>query len=81
MHILAAILDPSDNGFDITDIATIVAILGGATAILAAAAKWAGKVMRRMIREELETWTKPIQPEANGGLSLPDVARTTAQTQ
>lgn len=35
------------------------------------------RLLRGVIREEIEEATKPIHPSANGGLSLADVARKT----
>ncbi len=43
--------------------------------------RWWMKLMRKMVREELSEATRPIHPEANGGLSLPDVARKTDQLE
>jgi hypothetical protein len=37
--------------------------------------------MKAIIKEEISAATAPIHPEANGGLSLPDVARKTERLQ
>lgn len=37
--------------------------------------------MKAMMREEIAQATAPIQPGANGGLSLPDVARRTEKLE
>ena len=61
---------------------SVAALVSMATALLA----WLGSkrearlrdeaaATRDLIRKELLALTKPIQPGANGGLSLPDVAR------
>jgi len=50
---------------------TITSILVGALAVVG---RWLGKWLRRVIREEVETYTSLIQPTSNGGKSLPDVA-------
>jgi hypothetical protein len=65
----------SDNVFDVGDMAII---LGFAVAVVSAAtglSRWWLKQLRRTIHDEIEEYTQPIQPTANGGLSLPDVAR------
>lgn len=65
----------SDNVFDVGDMAII---LGFAVAVVSAAtglSRWWLRQLRRTIHDEIEEYTQPIQPTANGGLSLPDVAR------
>jgi hypothetical protein len=68
--------EPGSAGvFDVGDMAIM---LGFALAVIGAAtgfSRWWLKQLRRTIHEEVEEYTKPIQPSANGGLSLPDVAR------
>lgn len=69
--------DPGGDGWDIEDVAKIlgvIALIGGFVAAV-------GRVMLRSldkhmsgIAERLDERTKPIQPTANGGKSLPDVA-------
>ena len=68
--------EPGQNGtLDIGDISAIfmffLAVVGAVTAL----SRWWLKQLRVMIREEVEEFTKPIQPTANGGKSLPDIAR------
>lgn len=68
--------EPGQNGtLDIGDISAIfmffLAVVGAVTAL----SRWWLKQLRVMIREEVEEFTKPIQPHANGGKSLPDVNR------
>jgi Flp pilus assembly protein TadD len=53
---------------------TILAITGTAVVVLSALGGFGVYV----IRGEIAKATKPIQPEANGGKSLPDVAANTA---
>lgn len=53
-------------------------ILGFALTVIGAAtglSRWWLRQLRKTIHEEVEEYTAPIQPTANGGLSLPDVAR------
>lgn len=73
---LAEFFDPNSNGFDITDVGAIIVVILFATPIVVfvwkkAARRFAGMI-RRIVKEELETFTKPIQKSANGGKSLPD---------
>jgi len=65
----------SSNTFDIGDMAIILGfaltVIGAATGL----SRWWLRQLRKTIHEEVEEYTAPIQPTANGGLSLPDVAR------
>jgi hypothetical protein len=68
--------EPGQSGqLDIGDLSALfmffLAVVGAVTAL----SRWWLKQLRKMIREEVQEFTKPIQPTANGGLSLPDVAR------
>jgi len=81
MHILASIFDPADNGFDITDAAALLGFLVLIVGTIVGLLKWTASLVRNIVREELEAFTRPIQPTANGGLSLPDVARMTFENQ
>lgn len=83
MHILAAILDPSNNGFDIGDLSVllgIVVLIGG---LFAAVTKWNAKrvaKVRSQERAEMEERIKAavehvavkVQPQ-NGGTGWGDV--------
>ena len=51
---------------------TILSILLGGMAVLA---RWFSKWLRAVIKEEISEHTYLISPNANGGLSLPDVSR------
>lgn len=65
----------TDNAFDVGDMAII---LGFAVSVVASAtglSRWWLRQLRKTIHDEIEEYTMPIQPTANGGLSLPDVAR------
>lgn len=68
--------EPGQSGvLDIGDISAMfmffLAVVGAVTAL----SKWWLKQLRTMIREQVEEFTAPIQPTANGGKSLPDIAR------
>ena len=60
---------------DIGDASAIFMFFLAVIGALTAFSRWWFKKLRRMIREEIEEFTMPIQPNANGGKSLPDVAR------
>ena len=83
--ILASFFDVNDNGLDVTDLAAILgflALLAGTTVGLF---RWSRKQLREEISEvvrcEIAKATAPIQPGAHGGLSLPDVAKTTRRLE
>jgi hypothetical protein len=62
---------------EIGDISAVVVFLITLTGAFFAVTKFWLKLLRRIIREEIEVATQPIHPAANGGLSLADVARKT----
>lgn len=78
--IFASFFDPNSNGWDATDLATLLGLILTVVAVLAivrkalqaTAARFTAEV-RDIVRDELDTYTKPIQKGANGGSSLPDV--------
>jgi hypothetical protein len=63
------------NFLDIGDISAVLVFLITLTGAFFAVTKFWLKLLRRIIREEIEVATAPIHPNANGGLSLADVAR------
>lgn len=65
------------NILDIGDISAVLVFLITLTGAFFAVTKFWLKLLRRIIREEIEVATQPIHPAANGGLSLADVARKT----
>lgn len=74
--ILAAWWEPgSSNSLDIGDLAAILAFVLAVIGALTGLSRWWISQMRKIVREEIEEFTAPIQPNANGGLSLPDVAK------
>lgn len=79
--------DPNGNGWDITDLASILGLILTVAAVFAvvrrmiqaAASKFAREV-QEIVRDELDRYTKPIQPGyRNGGESLADIAATVKQ--
>lgn len=68
--------EPGQNGtFDIGDLSAIFMFALAVIGAMVGFNRWWFKKLRKMIREEIREFTKPIQPTANGGKSLPDVAR------
>lgn len=68
--------DPNTSGyFDVGDLSAILLLLTTAVSIVIAISRWWMKQLKKVINEEISEATRPIQPTANGGLSLPDVAR------
>ena len=74
--------DPNSNGWDITDLASILGLLVAVCAVVAsiwklfqlAAEKFAREV-REIVKDEIAMATLPIQPGyRNGGESLADLA-------
>jgi hypothetical protein len=59
-----------------SELAQILSIVTMSIGIVTALGRWLVVIpLKRLIEEH----TKPIQPNANGGRSLPDVAKTTAE--
>lgn len=71
----------SPNAFDIGDLGAILAALLAGSAIFMGITKVWMRLLRGVIREEIVEATQPIHPNANGGLSLADVARKTNQLE
>lgn len=69
------------NAFDIGDASAFLGLVVlGATSIYGIT-RWWMKLMKAMMKEQIMEATAPIQPGANGGLSLPDVARRTKKLE
>lgn len=69
------------NTLDIGDVSAMLGLLVLAGGILMGITRWWMKLMRKMMKEEIAVATAPIHPNANGGLSLPDVARKTEKLE
>lgn len=68
--------EPGSQGtLDIGDLAAMLAFITAVIGSAAALSRWWMKQLKSTIHEEVEKYTEPIQPNSNGGLSLPDVAR------
>ena len=63
------------NFFDIGDASALLMFVLAAVGAIYGLTKWWMKQLRSIIRSEIEEFTAPIQPTANGGNSLPDVSR------
>lgn len=69
------------NLFDIGDMAAFFGLLIAASTVVFGVTRWWMRLMTKMVRAELSAATAQIQPHANGGLSLPDVARRTEKLE
>lgn len=65
------------NFLDVGDVSAILGFLIASSGVVVGVLRWWLKLLRKIIKEEIETATQPIHPAANGGLSLADVARKT----
>lgn len=83
--LLASFFDVNGNGLDVTDLAAILGFLTLLIGSVIGLFRWSRKQLRDEIREvvrcEIDKATAPIQPGANGGLSLPDVAKSTRRLE
>ena len=69
------------NLFDVGDLSALLGLIALASGMVFGVTRWWMKMMKSMMKEEISLATAPIQPEANGGLSLPDVARRTKRLE
>lgn len=69
------------NYLDIGDVSAVLVFLVTLTGAFYTVTRFWLKLLRKMIREEISEATAPIHPNANGGLSLADVARKTVQLE
>jgi hypothetical protein len=69
------------NFFDVGDLSAIIGLIVLVGGVLLGVTKWWMSVMKKIIKEEIQVATAPIHPSANGGLSLPDVARRTEKLE
>jgi hypothetical protein len=83
--LLASFFDVNNNGIDITDLAAVLGFLALLAGSVVGLFRWSRKQLREEISEvvrcEIGKATAPIQPTANGGLSLPDVAKSTRRLE
>ncbi len=83
--LLASFFDVNNNGIDITDLAAVLGFLALLAGSVVGLFRWSRKQLREEISEvvrcEIAKATAPIQPTANGGLSLPDVAKSTRRLE
>lgn len=76
LDVVASFFDPADNGVDVSDAGTILIFFLGVAGVLWALAKFfLLPAIHKIVIEEIRVATAPIQRGANGGYSLPDVAR------
>jgi len=89
MHILAAILDPSDNGFDIGDLSLLVGVIVAISALTATIVRWNAKRVAKVrtqepaemedrIKAAVEHVAAKVQPK-NSGIGWADTANTVKQ--
>ena len=68
--------EPGTPGIlDIGDVSVFLGALIAFSTVFMMVSRWWMKTLRKIINEELTIATEPIHPNANGGLSLADVAR------
>jgi hypothetical protein len=67
--------------FDVGDLSAILGLIALGSGMVFGITKWWMRLMKKMMKEEIATATAPIHPSANGGLSLPDVARRTQKLE
>lgn len=83
--LLASFFDVNNNGIDVTDLAAVLGFLALLVGSVIGLFRWSRKQLREEISEvvrcEIAKATAPIQPGANGGLSLPDVAKSTRRLE
>jgi len=80
----SSFFDTSGNGFDMSDVGIIVAAVIPVWLAIWGLGKWIGRLLdHRMaaIATRVDDRTAPVQPGANGGLSLPDAARQARAAQ
>lgn len=67
--------------FDVGDLSALLGLVALGSGMIFGVTKWWMKIMKNMMRDEIAAATAPIHPSANGGLSLPDVARRTQKLE
>jgi hypothetical protein len=69
------------NFFDVGDLSAVLGLIALASGMVFGVTRWWMRLMKHMMVEQISIATAPIQPGANGGLSLPDVARRTMRLE
>lgn len=83
VHVLAAILDPADNGFDISDLSVLLGVILTISVTTAGIVRWNAKrvalvraaerdEMEQRIRDAVDHLADKVQPQ-NGGTGWRDV--------
>lgn len=89
MHVLASILDPADNGFDISDLSVLIGVILTISVTTAGIVRWNAKrvanvraverqEMEQRIKSAVEDLAVKVQPK-NGGMGWSDTAATVKQ--
>jgi hypothetical protein len=67
--------------FDVGDLSALLGLMVLLSGMVFGVSRWWLKLLKGIIKDEIGIATAPIQPGANGGLSLPDVARKTERLE
>ena len=67
--------------FDVGDLSALLGLIVLTSGMVFGVSRWWLRLLKAIIKDELSVATAPIQPGANGGLSLPDVARKTERLE
>lgn len=67
--------------FDVGDLSALLGLIVLASGMVFGVTRWWLRLLKTIIKDEIGAATAPIQPGANGGLSLPDVARKTERLE
>lgn len=71
----------SPDFFDVGDLSALLGLIALASGMVFGVTRWWMRLMKAMMNEQISAATASIQPGANGGLSLPDVARRTQKLE
>jgi hypothetical protein len=69
------------NYFDVGDLSAILGFIALFFGMIFGVTRWWMKLLKHIIKDEIGIATAPIHPGANGGLSLPDVARKVSRLE
>jgi hypothetical protein len=67
--------------FDVGDLSALLGLIVLTSGMVFGVSRWWLRLLKTIIKDEIGAATAPIQPSANGGLSLPDVARKTERLE